>query len=65
MKIKELRSMKDEELNEKLKETYLELMKERSSIAAGSAPKNPGKVKVMKKTIARIKTIRTEAAKKT
>ncbi|PIN80785.1 50S ribosomal protein L29 [Candidatus Woesearchaeota archaeon CG10_big_fil_rev_8_21_14_0_10_30_7] len=64
MKIRELRTLGKEELELKMKETYLELMKENSSIASGSAPKNPGKVKVMKKTIAKIKTIQSEGIKK-
>ncbi|MBI5065087.1 50S ribosomal protein L29 [Candidatus Woesearchaeota archaeon] len=65
MKAKELRTIGKEALQEKLKETYLELMKERSSVASGSAPKSPGKIKVMRRTIARINTIMTEETKKT
>ena len=65
MKTRELRELNRESLEEKKQETYLELMKERSSIASGSPPKNPGKIKVMKKTIAKINTLLTEAKKQT
>jgi len=57
MKIKELRALGKEELNNKMNEIYKELMKDNAQIATGTIPKNPGKIKVAKKTIARIKTI--------
>lgn len=54
MKIKELKSMSEEDLKEKLGELKKELMKENAQIAAGTVPKSPGKVRTMKKTIAKI-----------
>ncbi|MBW2968499.1 50S ribosomal protein L29 [Candidatus Woesearchaeota archaeon] len=57
MKIKELKSMPVSELKEKLVQLKLELAKERAQIATGTVPKSPGKVKVARKTIARINTI--------
>lgn len=45
------------ELKEKLAQLKLELTKERAQIATGTVPKNPGKVKVTRKTIARIETL--------
>ena len=57
MKVKELRTLPQEELNKKLDELYKDIMKENAQIATGTVPKNPGKIKVMKKTIARIKTM--------
>ena len=57
MKVKELRVMPKEELRSKLKELKKELMKHNAQIAIGAAPQNPGKVKVVKKSIARIMTI--------
>jgi ribosomal protein L29 len=57
MKFKELKSMPKAELKDKLAQLKLELTKERAQIATGTVPKNPGKVKVTRKTIARIETL--------
>ncbi len=57
MKFKELKSMPVAELKDKLAQLKLELTKERAQIATGTVPKNPGKVKVTRKTIARIETL--------
>ncbi|RME77646.1 50S ribosomal protein L29 [Candidatus Woesearchaeota archaeon] len=56
MNAKELAQLKNEELESKLKELRAELMKTQTQIATGSAPKSPGQVKHIKKTIARILT---------
>lgn len=60
MKIKELRSLSVEELNNKKAELKKELMKEMAMISTGTIPKSPGKIGAMKKTIARIITILAE-----
>ena len=57
MKIKELRGMGAAELKMKMQELYKELMKDNAQVATGTIPKNPGKLKLAKKTIARIKTL--------
>ena len=57
--VKELSKLKDESLEEKLTELKKELMKLLSQVAAGTVPRNPGRIKVIKKTIARIHTIKT------
>ncbi|MBD3361950.1 50S ribosomal protein L29 [Candidatus Woesearchaeota archaeon] len=57
MKFNDLKSMPEAELKEKLAQLKLELSKERAQIATGTVPKNPGKVKVTRKTIARIETL--------
>lgn len=57
MKIKELRSMGKEELAKKLEELQKELMKDNAQVATGTTPKNPGKIKLTKKTIAQVKTL--------
>ncbi len=59
IKKKELKNMTKEELNKKLEELKLELMKERASAYAGVA-KNHGKIRELKKTIARIYTFQNE-----
>lgn len=60
MKIKDLRGLTESDLKAKLEELYKELMKENAQVATGTVPKNPGKLKVAKKTIARIRTILAE-----
>ena len=57
IKIKELRELPVKELEKKLAELKLELMKLNSQVATGTAPKNPSQVRNTKKTIARILTI--------
>jgi len=60
MKIKELRSMKEDELRRKLTEIKKELIKHNAQIATGTTPKNPGQVRQLKKTAARIMMILRE-----
>ncbi len=57
LKIKELESMRIEELNTKLEELKKELIKHNAQIATGTNPKSPGQVRVIKKTVARILTV--------
>jgi len=58
MKAKELKAMNELDLESKSIELKKELMKVNSQIAIGTLPKSPGKVKEMKRTIAKILTIR-------
>ncbi len=58
MKAKELKAMNEIDLENKSIELKKELMKVNSQIAIGTLPKSPGKVKEMKRTIAKILTIR-------
>ena len=60
MKIKEIRNMDTASLNEKLTELKKELVKVNAQVAIGTALKNPGQVRVIKKTLARILTLSTE-----
>lgn len=57
MKAKDLQSLSEGELKDKLVEVKKELMLNNAQIATGTAPKNPGQVKELKKTVARILTI--------
>lgn len=59
-RVKELREMKDEELTKRLSELRLELLKEQGNVKTGRPVKNPGKIKQLRKTIARILTIKKE-----
>jgi len=58
--IKQLRDLKAEELNKRLSELRLELMKEQGNIKMGRPIKNPGKIKVIRRNIARILSIKKE-----
>ncbi len=60
MKAKELRIMNELDLENKALELKKELMKINSQIAIGTPPKSPGKIKEMKRTIAKILTLRKE-----
>lgn len=53
----EIRDMDSKELDEKVAELRNELLRERSKVASGGAPENPGRIKEIKRTIARILTI--------
>lgn len=64
MKAKELRVMSEIDLENKIVELKKELMKLNSQIATGTMPKSPGKVKEMKRTIAKILTIKHEKTSK-
>ncbi|MEM2915825.1 MAG: 50S ribosomal protein L29 [Candidatus Woesearchaeota archaeon] len=57
MKFKELKALPPAELKEKMLELKKELMKENAQVAIGTVPKNPRKLRLAKKTIARIETI--------
>lgn len=58
MKAKEIRLMNELDLNNKVTELEKELMKINSQIAIGVALKNPSKARNIKRTIAKILTIK-------
>ncbi len=60
LRVKEIRKMKPEERVEKLNELYAELRKLRAKVAAGGAVENPGRIRELKRAIARILTIQRE-----
>ena len=57
MKIKDLKALPEEELKSKRIELLTELIKERAQVATGTVSKNPSRINLTKKTIARINTI--------
>jgi large subunit ribosomal protein L29 len=59
----EIRKMNHDERQEELDKILMELLRERAIASAGGAPESPGKMKEIKRTIARIKTIQTEKNK--
>ena len=52
---KEIREMSKEQLDAKMFELNRELIKYKSQVAMGTLPENPGRMRSIKKTIARIK----------
>ena len=59
----ELLEMGDDELEKNLQELQEELMKINGVLASGGIPEDIGKVKEIKRTIARIKTIQNQKTK--
>jgi len=64
LRSEEIRDLSDEDMEEKIKELRDELLREKSMIASGGAPENPGRIREIKRTIARILTIKKEGATK-
>jgi len=56
IKKKQLKQMSRPDLINRLNELKLEYAKEKGQIAVGGSPSNPGRIKEIKKTIARILT---------
>ncbi|MCK4336027.1 MAG: 50S ribosomal protein L29 [Candidatus Aenigmarchaeota archaeon] len=57
---KDIRKMDEKELEKQMKELNLELSKEKANIHIGATVTSPGKLKEIRRTIARIKTIKNE-----
>ncbi len=60
MKAKEIRSLDEKGREEKLLELRKELLKLNAQVAVGSAVKNPGQIRKVRKTIARVLTIQNQ-----
>ncbi len=59
-KIDEIRNMNAEEISEELNKLKNELIRERGVVTAGGAPEKPGRIKDIRRTIARIETVKAE-----
>ncbi|MFA5302948.1 MAG: 50S ribosomal protein L29 [Candidatus Nanoarchaeia archaeon] len=57
IRLKELKEMSEQKLEEKIAEIKKELMKARTQVSSKQNPDKIGKIKELKKVIARIKTI--------
>lgn len=57
LKADKAREMSRSDLEERLEDLNLELAKERGQIAVGGFPEDPGRIKEIRRTIARIKTV--------
>ena len=64
LRLDEVREMTPEQREEKLAELKTELSKLRTMINAGGSVENPGRVKALKKAVARVETIIHEEASK-
>jgi large subunit ribosomal protein L29 len=60
LKTRDARKQDMAELDKKVRELRLEIAKEKANIAIGAPVSSPGKMREMKKTIARILTIKRE-----
>ena len=57
MKISEIRALDKGGLKKALEDVKSELIKINAQIAIGTTPKSPGRVKELKKAVAKIKTV--------
>ncbi|UCD04254.1 MAG: 50S ribosomal protein L29 [Candidatus Woesearchaeota archaeon] len=60
LKAKEARKLNEEELKKRLEDLKKELMKLKSQVSGGSQAENPGRMRAIKRTIARLLTIKKE-----
>lgn len=60
LRTKEIRAMDAAAREKKLRELRDELMHERGVAAMGGAPPNPGKIRALRKNIARLYTVQTQ-----
>lgn len=60
LRMDEIRDMDTEGRQERLQELRTELIKIKTMIRAGGSVENPGRVKALRKTIARILTVMNE-----
>lgn len=63
LKTKAAREMSKDELGKKLSEIKLELAKELGKIRVGGIPESPGKIRAMRKAVAKILTIQGQKEK--
>jgi large subunit ribosomal protein L29 len=63
LKLRDARKLDNAELDKKLNELRLGVAKEKANIAIGAPVSSPGKMREMKRTIARILTIKKEKVK--
>ena len=61
--MEQIRDMPSEDREKRLQELRTELIKIKTTIRAGGAIENPGRVKAIKKTIARILTVNNDEEK--
>ncbi len=60
MKFKDLQALTKEQLEKKMEELQVELMKDRAQMSAGTPPKNPGLMRERRRTVAKIKSLQAK-----
>ncbi len=60
LRSEEINDLTSEEMEEKISDLRNELLRERSMIASGGVPENPGRISEIKRTIARMLTIKKQ-----
>ncbi|HEY3420452.1 MAG TPA: 50S ribosomal protein L29 [Methanomassiliicoccales archaeon] len=63
IRVKEIKTMSQNDRGAKLRELQDELMHERGTAAMGGAPANPGRIRAIRTNIARILTVQQEEEK--
>ena len=63
LRVKEIRKLEEKELDKRLEELKLELSKEKANINIGAPVASPGRVREIKRTVARILTIKSDRIK--
>lgn len=64
LRTKQIRGMGTKDLDSKLAELKLDLMKETGSVRMGKPTKNTGRIGELKRTIARLETVKNEIRSK-
>lgn len=62
--MKKIKTLSEKEKEDLLREARLEIMKERAMTEIGASAKNPGRIKELRKVIARILTLKGGKEKK-
>ncbi len=60
LRVSDIRKMSAKDIRKRFDELSIELAKERGNIRLGSSVRSPGRLRELRKTIARIKTIQGE-----
>jgi large subunit ribosomal protein L29 len=60
IRAKDIRKMSEEDQAKRLRELKLELAKDKSNVAIGGTVKNPGRIREMRRAIARLNTVMTK-----
>jgi ribosomal protein L29 len=64
MKFKDMKKLPKDELDKKLQELKTELMKLNAQIAVGTTPKNTKQIRDMKRTLAKVETLKQQTFQK-